>query len=163
MLLERSVLFENVMKRIAFIGILVSVPFAAQANLIFNGDFSAGNTGFTTSYQYYAGTGNALFGAPPNTPANAPGQGMYDESRYTITNAQAGAWHASWRNNLDLTGHGYYMLFNGSTATGGSTAWTQTIAPPLVHGQKYQLSFDVITVYGLDANPADLSSKSEPK
>lgn len=137
--------------------VLVGLPFAAQANLIVNGNFESGNTGFTTSYTYVQGTGDALYGAPPVSPANGPGQGMYDEGRYTITNAQPGAWHGSWRNDIDLTGHGYYMLFNGSTAAGGSSVWSQTIAPPLVDGTTYKLSFDLVTVYGLDANPANIN------
>lgn len=148
------------MKRLAIFAGLLALPFAAQANLIFNGDFELGNTGFTTSYTYVPGTGTLLFGAPPIAPASGAGQGMYDESRYTITNAQPGAWHSAWRNDIvDLApasqgGHGYYMLLNGAT-TGPSTAWNQSVAG-LVDGTTYYFSFDLFTAYGLDNALASL-------
>jgi len=145
--------------RILLCGLALVAPLGVQANLITNGDFSLGNTGFTTSYTYFAGTGNATYGAPPVSNGNTGGTDLWDEGVYTITNSQPMAWHSLWRNNVDLTDHGYYMLFNGSTASGGSTAWSQTIAPPLVDGQTYRLSFDLVTVYGSDLSPANLNIK----
>lgn len=144
------------MKRFASLTGLALLPFAASANMIVNGDFEAGNTGFNTSYLYvdYDLVTDPLFGTTPGTPANNNGQGMFDEGRYTITNAQPFAWHELWRNDVDLTGHGWYMLFNGST-TGNSNVWSQNIAGLQV-GQQYELSFDIFTAYSLDTQPADL-------
>lgn len=140
--------------RILICGLALVAPLAVQANLITNGDFSLGNSGFTTSYTYVAGAGTPTFGAPTGS-----GVDLWNEGRYTVTNTQPLAWHHLWRNNIDLTGHGYYMLFNGSTSSAGSTAWSQVIAPQLVNGQTYRLSFDLVTVYGQDLNPANLNIK----
>lgn len=135
----------------------VVAPLAAHANLIFNGDFEAGNVGFSSDYVLVDPNGNDPFPTPPGSPANGGGSplNMFDQGTYTITNVQPGQWHSLWRNNVDLTGHNQYMLFNGATES-GQTAWSQTISPPLVLGQAYRLSFDVVTVYGADTAPAEL-------
>lgn len=147
---------EKEMKKFASLAGLALLPFAAKANMVVNGDFEAGNTGFNTSYLYvdYDLVTDPLYGTTPGTPANTGGQGMFDEGRYTITNAQPKAWHDLWRNDVDTTGHGWYMLFNGSTA-GNSNVWSQNIAG-LQIGQQYELSFDIFTAYALDNERADL-------
>lgn len=144
------------MKKIAVLAGLLVLPFAVQANMITNGNFEAGNTGFMTTYGYIDyDLSDPLFGTPPGTPASAFGQGMYDEGTYTITNVQPGVWHNEWRNDVDMTGHGWYMLFNGST-DGTSNAWSQNVAG-LVIGQQYQLSFDLFTAFALDTENANLN------
>lgn len=144
------------MKKIAVLAGLLVLPFAVQANMITNGNFEAGNTGFNTSYGFIDyDNSDPLFGTPPITPANGLGQGMYDPGKYTITNVQPGAWHQLWRNNVDLTGHGWYMLFNGST-TGASNAWSQNVAGLMV-GQQYQLSFDIFTAFAQDTENANIN------
>lgn len=147
---------EKEMKRFASLAGLALLPFAASANMVVNGNFEAGNTGFTTSYLYidYDLVTDPLYGTPPGTPANASGQGMYDDGRYTITNVQPKVWHDLWRNNVDLTGHGWYMLFNGSTA-GNSNVWSQNVTG-LQAGQQYELSFDIFTAFAMDNERADL-------
>ena len=148
--------------KFALSAIALAIPFIASANLVVNGDFELGNTGFTSSHNLVIGTGTALFPAPPVAPANAvsgPGpadDNMYDEGTYTVTNAQPGAWHALWRNDLDLIGHNRYMLINGDTAA-GTTVWSQAIVPPLVDGQLYRLSFDVANVLSSGTAAAQLS------
>lgn len=144
------------MKKIAVLAGLLTLPFAAQANMITNGNFEAGNTSFTTSYGYIDyDLSDPLFGTPPVSPATGSGDGLWGEGTYTITNVQPGAWHSLWRNDVDLGDHGWYMLFNGST-TGTSNAWSQNIAG-LVVGQQYQLSFDLFTAFALDTENANLN------
>lgn len=146
---------EKEMTKFASLAGLALLPLAAKANMVVNGDFEAGNTGFSTVYLYvdYDLT-DPLYGTTPAAPANASGQGMFDEGRYTITNAQPKAWHDLWRSDVDTTGHGWYMLFNGSTS-GSSNVWSQNVAGLQV-GQQYELSFDIFTAFALDNERADL-------
>ncbi len=82
-----------------------SVPGAA-ANLVTNGDFEAGNTGFTSGYTYVA---------------PAPGA-MFPETLYTV-DTDAGASHPYWVSFGDHTsGSGNYLIVNGATTT-GVTVW----------------------------------------
>lgn len=136
---------------------LAGLPLAAHANLIFNGDFELGDVGFSSDYTLVDPNSTDPFPTPPGSPASSGGSpvNMFDEGTYTVTDVQPGAWHIFWRNDVDLTGHGQYMLFNGAT-TAGQAAWSQTIVPPLIVGQQYMLSFDVVTVYGADTAPASL-------
>ncbi|HJP83055.1 MAG TPA: hypothetical protein VJ835_06065, partial [Fimbriimonadaceae bacterium] len=135
------------------------VPMAASANLVLNGDFEQGNTLFTSSHILVIGTGTALFPEPPVVPANGVGgvgnENMYNEGTYTVTNDEPGAWHALWRNDLDLTNHNRYLLVNGDTSA-GTTVWTQNIAG-LVNGQQYRLSMDLANVLGSGTAAAHLT------
>lgn len=80
-----------------------------RADLIVNGDFESGNTGFATAYTFAAGAGIG-------------GQQSYD----IITNPAD--HHPSGANYGDhTTGAGLMMAVNGSHAT-GKTLWSQTIA-----------------------------------
>ena len=75
-------------------------------NLITNGDFSAGNTGFTSQYNYAA---------------NNTTEGQY------YVGASPQAWNASLSPCTDhTTGNGNMMLINGSPAA-DVNVWTQTI------------------------------------
>ncbi|GEM_PF-576363 len=76
-------------------------------NLIANGDFSQGNTGFTSAYTHNAGSG-------------------LDAGVYTIRN-NVRPWHPNFATCTDHTGNnGNMMLVNGS-ATPGTVVWSQTI------------------------------------
>ncbi|MEO7950386.1 MAG: hypothetical protein ABIS71_05610 [Chthoniobacterales bacterium] len=100
-----------------------------RATIIENGDFEAGNTGFTSEFTY--------------TP---PGPGSLDtENFYTVdTNP---------RNNSNLllsigdhtTGTGLMMIVNGSGTT-GTLLWQGTVSSPLTVGQEYDLSFWVAAI-----------------
>lgn len=77
------------------------------SNLITNGNFSQGNTGFSSAYTYNAGSGR-------------------NEGVYTVTN-NVRAWHSNFANCTDHTGNnGNMMLVNGS-ATPNTVVWSQTI------------------------------------
>ncbi len=87
-------------------------------NLIANGNFSQGNTGFTSAYTF--------------TPANS-GSGQYNVA------TSAGAWlGTSAACNTDHTsGTGNMLMANGSTTT-GAPVWSQTVA--VVPNTNYELS-----------------------
>ena len=74
-------------------------------NLVFNGDFSLGNVGFTTDY--------AL---------NLP---ILNDAEYIVA-ADASTVHPFFQ-GLDHTGGGNFFIGNGGFTTGGLTPWCQTI------------------------------------
>ena len=86
----------------------IVTAFAPSQNLIVNGDFESGNTGFTSSYQYKT---------PPNTT-----EGQY----FVGPNAQA--WNGGMAACSDHTsGTGNMMLVNGAV-TPNQTIWCQTVS-----------------------------------
>jgi gliding motility-associated-like protein len=77
------------------------------SNLIRNGDFSQGNTGFSSSYTF------------------APNSGR-NEGVYTISNNVRG-WHSNFATCTDHTGgNGNMMLVNGAAVT-NTVVWSQSI------------------------------------
>ena len=100
---------------------------ASSENLIFNGNFSLGNSGFNTNYQFLATT----------TPAGA--QKTYGIS----TNAQL--WFPAFSSCTDHTGGGNMMVVDGSTQNlGTDKVWAQTIS--VVPGQTYTFKYWLQTV-----------------
>lgn len=93
---------------------------AAQAapNLVTNGNFEAGNTGFTSLYTYAPGNGNGV-------PASV----------YNVDTV-ANPWHPSFVTTGDhTTGTGKFMMINGSTTLGDEVWRSGTIA--VTAGQQY--------------------------
>jgi len=90
---------------------------ALAVNMIINGDFEAGNTGFTSAYTYY----NYIPGDPDNE--YGPPLGLYNEATYGVGTA-ASLYHVSWASFGDhtTTGPGNMMIVNGST-TSGVNVW----------------------------------------
>lgn len=90
-------------------------------SMITNGDFSLGNTGFSSDYaSQVAGTGS-----------------MWDPGTYTIDGSAAGN-HGLWETGGDHTGGGgSFMLVNGSTGV-GKTVWSQTVST--IMGWTYEFS-----------------------
>lgn len=95
------------------------VPLAA-ANVILNGDFQAGNTGFTSAYGY------------------VPPADIFAPATYSVVAFDT--IHSSWVDFADHTTSnsvtGRYMIVNGTDA-GQGPAWAQTVA--LTAGE-YELS-----------------------
>ena len=92
--------------------IALAMPVVASAspiNLIINGGFEAGNTGFTSGYEFIA---------DPD-----PLVGLLLPRRYTIAD-NTNVSHPLW---LDLTGDGQMMVVNGSTLT-SNIVWRQEVA-----------------------------------
>lgn len=79
-----------------------------DTNIVYNGDFNLGNTGFTSNY-----TNNQ--------------SSVWNEGTYAIgTNSYT--YHSSFPSlNDHTTGHGNYMIVNGATNT-NQPVWTQTIS-----------------------------------
>lgn len=101
------------------------------SNLIVNGDFSAGNTGFTSQYNY----------AASNT----------TEGEYSV-GANPRAWNGSTSNCRDhTTGGGNMLLVNGNPIA-GERVWTQTV--PVVPNTSYAFSTWIQSIS--EANPAQL-------
>jgi hypothetical protein len=96
-------------------------------NLIYNGDFEAGNTGFGSSYGYVTPSASAL----------------YPEGLYTVVKLPSSV-HADFTNWPDhTTGTGYQMVVNGSP-TAGVVVWSQSV--PVIPGATYEFSYSEQTV-----------------
>ena len=81
-----------------------------STELVVNGDFSAGNTGFSSGYTY-DGTANGLY---------AP------ESEYAVNN-NAQYNHSNFWGFDHTTGTGKYMIINGAKYSPQPTVWEQTV------------------------------------
>lgn len=101
---------------------------SSSTNLVFNGDFSAGNIGFQTDYVYYS----------PNNPTGI--QRAYG----IVTNANT--WQSGFSNCTDHTsGNGNMMVVDGSIVNGSNNkVWCQTI--PVTPNQNYTFSYWVQTL-----------------
>lgn len=77
-------------------------------DLVVNGDFSAGNTGFSSTYNY-CNTGNCL----------------QPESSYAV-GTNPNFYHGSFVGSDHTTGNGNFMIVNGS-GTPNTSIWCQTI------------------------------------
>ncbi|MBC6995581.1 gliding motility-associated C-terminal domain-containing protein [Neolewinella lacunae] len=102
-------------------------------NLIVNGDFSAGDSGFTT--EYGPGTGGAF--GPLST-----------EGTYAIV-ANSSAAHSNFAACSDHTGGGNMLVINGAT-TPNEQVWCQTVAVPA----NTLLSFTAWVASAISENPA---------
>lgn len=81
----------------------------SMVELVTNGDFSSGNSGFTSGYSYTP---------PPNTT-----EGQY----WVATGAQVPSWNGALQSNGDHTsGTGNFLLVNGNPIS-GVNVWCQTI------------------------------------
>jgi len=83
----------------------------ASSNLIFNGDFELGNTGFSTDYTHSPATG-------------------VPEGVYAILNNPAFGWHpqaASYYDHTTGTSSGKMMAVNGAIYP-GKIVWSQTVS-----------------------------------
>lgn len=89
---------------------LLAMP-AAAANLVVNGDFAAGNSGFSSSYGYVnSGLTN--------------GTSMYPEGVYTV-GVNASSYHNLWASVPGQGRSGNYLIVNGATSP--TRLWEQTV------------------------------------
>jgi hypothetical protein len=114
-------------------GTVLAAPFVT------NGDFSAGNTGFTSAYLYFA---------QPGVPANGytnPKSSLYDEGTYGVGTNPA-LYHALWASVVDhTTGSGNMMIVNGDTQP-NVQYWAETVTG-LTIGQTYYFSAWLTSIY----------------
>src|ERR1700749_1397898 len=100
-------------------------PALAAPNLITNGDFSAGNTGFTSGYTYVAPTANS----------------MYPEGLYTIASDPYSV-HNLW---VSIPGGNPQLIVNGATNGSTTPVWgEQNIS--MVKSGIYSFSADITDV-----------------
>jgi gliding motility-associated-like protein len=112
----------------------LSVNSISNTELITNGDFSMGDTGFTSDYIYGTGGGVGL---------------LSNEGQYAIAN-NAGDTHNQFANCSDHTGGGNMMVVNASGDA--SNLWCQNITVEV--GTNYSFSAWVTSV--TSQNPAQL-------
>lgn len=113
----------------------ISATTTNTSNLIYNGDFSLGNTGFSTNYQYLAT-------APSGGIQNAYG---------VVTNPQA--WFASFTTCGDHTsGSGKMMVVDGTASSANSILWKQVVQ--VANNRTYSFSFWIQSV--VNVNPANI-------
>ena len=128
------------MKLIA-VSIAALLAASAGAAVVPNGDFSAGNTGFTSDYTYGPAAGELLTGPPQ------AGAGYYA----VVSNANFS--HPSFTSFGDhTTGTGLYLVANGATTAGKAVYQSAPIA--VTAGKSYSFSAYFANAY--PANPADM-------
>ncbi len=124
---------------------LLATAGASGANLIVNGDFEAGNSGFTSDHVYYA------------TPMPSP-YGLYATQTYAVdTNPHT--WHGSWLSFGDhTTGLGNMMIINAADIDDDCTVkvWAPQEVIVVTPNTDYQFSYWVRLSYA--ANPPSLST-----
>jgi hypothetical protein len=114
----------------------------ALANLITNGDFESGNTGFTSSYTYY----DYIPGEPDDE--YGPPLGLYDEATYGVGTDPA-LYHKYWTPFGDHTsGAGNMMIVNG-TKEGNVEVWAspESSTFAVTPGQTYYFGAWVTSLY----------------
>ncbi len=120
---------------VAFAVSAIGTPDGARAaNLVTNGDFEAGNVGFTSDYTY------------------SPGNG-FPASTYTVTNNPR-----SWNRNFVMagdhtTGSGLMFVANGSPDV-GDIVWESS---PIVIGGSTKYFFEAFVMNVFPSNPPNLT------
>jgi hypothetical protein len=88
--------------------------------LVVNGDFGSGNTGFTSGYGF-----RDPWVTPPNEATNSGNSALWDENYYGVgTNGRY--YHINFWGNDHTSGDGNYMIVNGNTNS-GTAVWEQTV------------------------------------
>ena len=129
---------ESMSRKISFIAVTalmlslyVAPVHAVNPNLIVNGDFEAGNTGFITQYNYL-------------NPANTGSWTLGPEYMYTVS-TNPYDYHSFWASFGDHTsGSGKMMIVNGTYLNGETkTVWAQDVTleltPPTIHEENFPL------------------------
>lgn len=119
--------FVSALASTAFLAAISSV---SHANIIVNGDFEAGNTGFTSSYGYV-------------TPG---GVNLWPEARYTVDTNPRNSHSLFYSMGDHTTGSGKMMIINGAGTT-GIPVWQGTLNFDLTLGTQYDFSAWAASVY----------------
>jgi hypothetical protein len=115
---------------------LLVVVGTASANLIVNGNFEAGNSGFTSGYEYTSAANGLAVGG------EGGGAGRY------AVGTNPNYYHSAFPTAPDHTptGPGNMMMVNGSLVA-GKNVWTGTLLPGLVSGVTYVFSAWIMNIY----------------
>ena len=133
---------KNLTLLMATLAVLFLGVGTAFANLIPNGDFSAGNTGFTSAYTYHALTSD-----DPDHAYGSP-LGLYEEKYYGV-GINPLLYHVSWASFGDHTGQGNMMIVNGATDV-GSNVWASPATPnslAVTTGETYYFAAWFASIY----------------
>jgi len=103
-------------------GLLFTSAASAAGNLVVNGDFSAGNTGFTSGYSFVAYPGD-----------------MHPEGLYTV-GPNPNATHSSW---VTMDDGNNRLIVNGSTESPLPFVWREDVA---AGAATYNYSLDVADI-----------------
>jgi hypothetical protein len=119
---------------------LICLVGSASANLVVNGGFEDGNTGFTSTYLYVSVPGSSA---------------LYDPATYTVSAAgeTPNSYHSSWASFGPYEGD-RMMIVNGATST-GEKVWAEAGLGPVTPNITYYFSFWIASVYSVA--PAKLS------
>jgi hypothetical protein len=118
---------------------LLCIPGIASANLIINGNFESGDTGFTSAYGDVTGVANGL--ATGGESPTFSGEGLYAIGK------NPNFYHSAFTTMGDHTsGSGNMMIVNGSL-TAGKNVWTGSLSTGLSAGVTYLFSAWVMNVY----------------
>ena len=126
---------------VAGISLLAAAP-ARATSLISNGDFSAGNTGFTSGYSY-----NTI----------NPGPELVEGAYSVVT--QASDVHAAWGGYYDHTSgdsSGKYFVANASSDT-SQTVWQSSLITVGQANTPYRFEAWLTKIYPYESNPPLLS------
>jgi hypothetical protein len=119
--------------------VTLSMSSAQASPLLLNGDFEAGNTLFTSLYNYVAPTGNGV---------------LYPEGSYTVTTNPTNVHNLFSSFGDHTTGTGNMLVANGN-AVPDTVVWQGQLAQNLVVGQEYEFTFWAASAYPV--SPAQLS------
>jgi hypothetical protein len=132
-------------KLAAMLGLGALTVSQASANLIINGDFEAGNTGFTSQYVYTSVNGGLASGTGTSSPEGG-GSGKY------AVGSNPQFFHGSFASFADHTpGAGVNMMVVNGSVVPGITVWSGTLLQPLDVGSTYTFSAWVANVYAANA------------
>ncbi len=128
----------------------VTATALSGTNLLVNGDFESGNTGFGTSYQYVTPSPTALSSGGMNGATGG-------EGNYTVTNSAYPTPHSVHNGFSACVDHtlapgAYQMVVNGANSN-GIKAWSESVT--VDQNTEYQFNYWVQTVSAA-GNPAQL-------
>ena len=113
---------------------------AARANLVENGNFAAGDTGFTSDYTDGTGTQNSLLNGGANQGAG-----------YYAVGTTPSYYNPNWTfgpTSVPGDSAAQMLIVNGSP-TAGATVWQGTLSSSLIAGDSYTLSVLVASLYNV--------------
>ena len=131
--------------RLLAIAAVAMLAAEARANLIANGDFSNGNTGFTSQYSYNTNNSN------PNGPELA-------EGAYAVVTKPSDV-HFAWGEYYDHTSgnsSGKYFVANASNDT-SKTVWQSNSISVSQANTPYRFEAWIQMIYPFESNPPSLS------
>jgi hypothetical protein len=117
-------------------GCTATTSMSIAEELVTNGDFEQGNTGFTSGYNYVA---NTLY------------NGLYPEGTYTVNNNPNFNHDNFWgTDHTTADGSGNFMLINGLGGTNPPVIWTETVTVlpnTTYYFSAYAVSLNNVTPY----------------